>query len=61
MADYGQWDLNASYQLTDNFTVFTDIINLTNETAYVHGRDEKQVLFATQLGTRYNVGVRYKF
>jgi outer membrane receptor protein involved in Fe transport len=39
---------------------FVDIINLTNETAYVHGRDDDQVLFATQLGTRYNVGVRYK-
>jgi len=59
--DYGQWDLNASYQLTDNFIVFTDILNLTNETVYVHGRSEDQVLFATQLGTRYNVGVRYKF
>jgi TonB-dependent receptor len=59
--DYGQWDLNASYEITDNFSVFTDIINLTNETVYIHGRDEKQVLFATQLGTRYNVGVRYRF
>jgi TonB-dependent receptor len=59
--DYGQWDLNASYQLTDNFIVFTDILNLTNETVYVHGRSEDQVLFATQYGTRYNVGVRYKF
>lgn len=59
--DYGQWDLNASYQFTDNFTVFTDVINLTNETVYVHGRSEDQVLFATQLGTRYNLGLRYKF
>lgn len=59
--DYGQWDLSASYQFTDNFTVFTDILNLTNETVYVHGRSEDQVLFATQLGTRYNVGLRYKF
>jgi TonB-dependent receptor len=59
--DYGQWDLNASYEITDNFTVFTDIINLTNETVYVHGRADDQVLFATELGTRYNVGVRYRF
>jgi outer membrane receptor protein involved in Fe transport len=59
--DYGQWDLSASYQFTDNFTVFTDVLNLTNETVYVHGRSEDQVLFATQLGTRYNLGIRYKF
>jgi TonB-dependent receptor len=59
--DYGQWDMNASYQINDNFIVFTDILNLTNETTYVHGRSEDQVLFATQLGTRYNVGLRYKF
>jgi TonB-dependent receptor len=59
--DYGQWDLNASYEITDNFTVFTDIINITNETVYVHGRADDQVLFATELGTRYNVGVRYRY
>jgi outer membrane receptor protein involved in Fe transport len=59
--DYGQWDMNASYQINDNFIVFADILNLTNETAYVHGRSEDQVLFATQLGTRYNVGLRYRF
>ena len=59
--DYGQWDLNASYEFNDNLTTFVDIINLTNETNYVYGRAQDQVLFATQLGTRYNVGVRYKF
>jgi len=58
---YGQLDLNASYEFNDHLIVFTDIINLTNETTYVYGRDEDQVLFATQAGTRYNLGVRYKF
>jgi TonB-dependent receptor len=59
--DYGQWDLNASYEFNDNLVTFVDIINLTNETNYVYGRAQDQVLFATQLGTRYNIGVRYKF
>jgi len=59
--EYGQWDLSASYQFTDNLTTFVDVINLTNETNYVYGRAKDQVLFATQLGTRYNVGVRYRF
>ena len=58
---YGQLDLNASYEFNDHLIVFTDIINQTDETTYVYGRDEDQVLFATQLGTRYNLGVRYKF
>jgi TonB-dependent receptor len=59
--EYGQWDLSASYQFNDSLTLFTDVLNITNETVYVHGRSSDQVLFATQYGTRYNVGVRYRF
>ena len=58
---YQQLDLNANWWVTDNLQVFVDGLNLTNETTYVHGRTELQTLFAAQLGTRYNVGVRYKF
>ena len=58
---YGQWDLSASYEFNEHLIVFTDIINLTNETTHVYGRDKLQTLFASQLGTRYNLGVRYKF
>ena len=62
VAAYGQLDLNASYKFFgDKLTTFVDILNLTNETTYVYGRSKNQPLFATQLGTRYNVGVRYKF
>jgi outer membrane receptor protein involved in Fe transport len=59
--EYAQWDLNASYWYNDNLQLFADVINLTNETNYVYGRRSDQPLFATQLGTRYNIGVRYKF
>lgn len=58
---YDQWDLSANYSINENFQLFTDIINLTNETSHVHGRADMQTLFATQLGTRYNIGARYKF
>ena len=34
---------------------------LTDETQRVHGRNERQVLYATQGGPRYMLGVRYKF
>ena len=61
VGEYGQWDLSASYWATDNLQVFTDVINLTDETSYVYGRQTDQVLFASQYGTRYTLGVRYKF
>ena len=59
--EYEQWDLSASYWVNDNFQVFMDVINLTDEVTHVYGRTELQTLFATQLGTRYNIGVRYKY
>jgi TonB-dependent receptor len=62
VAAYGQLDLSASYKFFgDKLTTFVDILNLSNETTYVYGRSKNQALFATQYGTRYNVGVRYKF
>ena len=59
--EYQQLDLSANYWINDNAQVFVDVLNITNETTYVYGRDEQQTLFAGQLGTRYNVGFRYKF
>ncbi len=59
--EYEQLDLSASYWYNDNFQIFMDIINLTDEVTHVYGRTELQTLFATQLGTRYNIGVRYKY
>jgi TonB-dependent receptor len=59
--EYEQWDLSASYWWNDNMQVFLDVINLTDEVTHVYGRSELQTLFATQLGTRYNIGFRYKY
>ena len=59
--EYGQWDMSASYWATENLQIFADVINLTDETTYVYGRKTEQVLFAGQFGTRYTLGVRYKF
>ncbi len=61
VGDYGQWDLNASYQYNDNLQFFADVINLTDETAYAYGRQADQILGAWQIGTRYTIGVNYKF
>ena len=61
--EYEQWDLSASYWFgeDENYQVYLDILNLTDETSYIYGRAEAQTLFASQLGRRYNLGFRYKF
>ncbi|UTA47169.1 TonB-dependent receptor [Simiduia sp. 21SJ11W-1] len=61
VAAYGQWDMNASYEINDNASIFVEALNVTEETTHVYGRDEKQTLFAAQIGPRYAIGARYKF
>lgn len=58
---YGQFDVNVSYEVTDQITVFAEGINVTNATQRVHGTHENNALWVTQAGPRYNVGMRYKF
>ncbi|PBS11842.1 TonB-dependent receptor [Lysobacteraceae bacterium NML93-0792] len=58
---YGQLDLNVSYQVNENFSVHAEAINLTDETMRSHGRNERQVFYATQTGPRYMLGFRYRF
>lgn len=60
VAAYQQLDLSANYWITENWQVFFDALNLTDETTHVHGRDKAQTLFAAQSGPRYNIGFRYK-
>ncbi len=59
--EYSQWDLSSSYWYNDNLQIYLDVLNLTDETTHVYGRSTLQTLFAAQQGTRYNVGIRYKF
>jgi TonB-dependent receptor len=58
---YGQIDMNASYDVTENLSLSAEVINLTDETQRVHGRNPHQALFVTQTGARYMIGARYKF
>ena len=59
--DYGQLDLSIGYKLNDHLSFQFEAINLTDETQRVHGRNENQLLYATQNGPRYMFGVRYNF
>ena len=55
-----QVDLSASYQFTDQFNVFFEGTNLTNDTMSTHGRFDNQLLDVWAYGTRYTLGVRYR-
>ena len=59
--DYGQFDLSASYNLTDNVSIFFEGINLTGEETLWHGRFSNQFLLAEESGSRYTLGVRASF
>ncbi len=59
--EYGQWDLSVNYDVNEEFTVFAEGYNLTNETEQGYGRYEEQFLFARQYGPRYALGARYTF
>jgi TonB-dependent receptor len=59
--EYGQLDLNVSYEFNDSLTFMAEAINLTDEIQRIHGRNERQALFVTQTGPRYMIGARYKF
>ena len=59
--EFGQWDMNASFNVTDNLTVFVEGLNLTNESQRIYDRFPNQLLNANQFEARYNIGARYTF
>jgi len=59
--EFGQFDANISYDLTDNLVLSLEAINITGENFVTFGRSRSQVLFAQELSPRYLFGARYKF
>jgi TonB-dependent receptor len=59
--DYGQLDMSASYDLTENFTLSFEAINMTDENQRTFGRHEAMTRTIYQTGPRYLVGARYSF
>jgi lipopolysaccharide assembly outer membrane protein LptD (OstA) len=55
---YSQLDVNISYDIKDNFSVFLEGINLTEEDQRIHGRSNYQVRQYSVGHARYNVGAR---
>jgi len=58
---YSQVDLNISYNVTEQLTVFAEGLNITNETQRTYSRYKGALQSATELGARYNLGARYTF
>lgn len=59
--EFGQLDLSVNYEITPEFLVSFEGLNLTGETTRHHGRDDVNLYFAQELDTRYQVALRYKY
>jgi TonB-dependent receptor len=59
--EYSQLDFNMSYEVNDDFSLFIEGINLTEEHQRVHGRSKYQVREYSVGHARYNLGARYSF
>lgn len=59
--DYYQLDVSASYDIDDNFTVFLEGINITNQLYIENAEFANQTLKVTENGPRYSIGIRAKF
>lgn len=59
--DYGQYDLNVSYDINEQLAVSFEGINLTGEDQRIYHRVPEQVFYVYELSPRYLLGVRYKF
>jgi len=58
---YWQIDLNVSYDINPQLTVFAEALNLTGENSRSHARNKAMLWYLTDLGPRYQIGVRYDF
>ncbi len=59
--EFGQWDISASYDINDNFTVFFEGINITEEELEQTGRFQNQTFNIEDNGSRFSIGVRGTF
>ncbi|XOV79898.1 MAG: TonB-dependent receptor [Aestuariibacter sp.] len=59
--DYQQLDLSASYEITEDISVFVEGINLTEEFVHKRGRFSNHLLLVEESGRRWAVGLRGSF
>jgi len=54
-------DVNLTYFITEDLSIFAEGLNVNEETQRVFTRFREQLLRANDYGARYNFGVRYRF
>lgn len=60
--EFGQLDIRASYDITDNFQAYFEGVNITNATlSQFYNQDTKQKVGYEDFGARYAIGVRAQF
>ena len=59
--DYGQWDINVSFSVTDYLSLVFEGVNLTDEIIYTYERNEYAPIGIYKNGRRYYAGVRVGF
>lgn len=59
--DYGQLDFSSRYNINDNFTIFLDAINLTEEESYTFSEEFQIIRNYEENGRRILLGVRATF
>jgi TonB-dependent receptor len=59
--EYSQVDFSASYNINDNYSIFFEGLNITDEISRRHGRNSQLLSRVTSSGPRYSVGFRGNF
>jgi TonB-dependent receptor len=60
-AAFGTLDANISYDISENFAVSLEAINLTSESLRQYARTETNLVFAQELKPRILAGARFRF
>lgn len=58
---FGTLDINLSYDVTEQFVVSLEALNVLGEPIRTHGRDESNLWFAQELHPRILLGARFRF
>ena len=56
-----QVDLTSSYDVTKNFSIFGEALNINKNKQSTHGRFKNQLLDVFDYGRRFTLGARYRF
>ena len=58
---YGQLDVSLAYDVTSNFTIFADAVNLNNAKEFLYSMSEDRTKEYRTTGRRVSAGVRGRF